>query len=65
MLRFGDVFSIPLHLLIFDSEAHAKCRQQIKDFLQKHGIERVRAGGQDDFYASRSYFQKRGLPFPT
>jgi len=39
-------------------------RRVIRAIMTKNGFERVRTDGRDDFFASRTYFQRRGLPFP-
>lgn len=64
ILKGSGLENIELGVLTVEHNNEKEKRDEIKEFLQQHGIQRVRAGGQDDFYANPSYFHRRGWPFP-
>jgi len=64
ILAATDFKSLEIGVITVEHNGDAAKRSDILRTLGAAGMERVVAGGQDDYYASRQYFQRRSLPFP-
>merc|ERR1712137_1380241 len=64
ILSATDFKSIEVGVITVEHNNDRVSKDKIFRVLTAAGMERVVQGGQDDYYASRQYFQRRGLTFP-
>lgn len=65
ILRATDFTQVEVGVLTVEHGGHTDRRQAVQEHLEEHGFERVKSTFQDDYFASRSYFGRRGLTFPS
>lgn len=64
ILKGTDFSQMEIGVMSIEHNGDLERKEAIRKVLEPEGILSVKDGPQDDFYASKTYFEKRGLLFP-
>lgn len=64
ILEHTDFSAVEFGVVSVEHNLDPDRRDRIETLLSRHGLERVATDYRDDIFASRRYFQRRGLAFP-